>query len=46
MRRIILLLALLALLSACSSAPNLNSGSNQNANAVWDQSNFETTNWN
>lgn len=40
--RIVLLLALLALLTACSSSPNPGS----NANAVWDQSNFETSNWN
>lgn len=40
--RMMLLLVLLSLLSACSSAPN----SNPDSSAVWDQSNFETTNWN
>lgn len=39
--RIVALLALLALLTACSSNPGSNSD-----NAVWDQSNFETSNWN
>jgi hypothetical protein len=40
--RIVLLLALLALLSACSSTPNPGS----NPNAIWDQASFETSNWN
>jgi outer membrane biogenesis lipoprotein LolB len=41
--RIVLLLVLLTLLTACSSSPNPGSNS---GNAVWDQSNFETSNWN
>ena len=40
--RIVLLLALLSLLTACSSTPNPGS----NSNAVWDQASFETSNWN
>jgi outer membrane biogenesis lipoprotein LolB len=39
-RRIVLLLALITILFACSDTPKSSS------NATWDQSNFETANWN
>lgn len=40
--RIVLLLALLALLAACSSTP----APGTDPNAVWDRTSFETSNWN
>jgi hypothetical protein len=40
--RMVLMLVLLSLLSACSGGPN----SNPDSSAVWDQSSFETSNWN
>jgi hypothetical protein len=39
-RRIVLLLALVTILIACGDTPK------PSQNGVWDQSNFETANWN
>lgn len=40
MHRIVLLLALVTILIACGDTPK------PSQNAIWDQSNFESANWN